>query len=102
MTESIWTPVPESDADTRPPDHIDHGRWGVPEDGPVVSAHERQIEAAKEDAAAFFISQRLAGGWAPRPDLASWPSDYRQAFEDELARLEADRLAELARREVRN
>ncbi len=36
----------------------------------------------------YHVNRRLAGDWAPRPDLERWASGHRKRFERELARLE--------------
>ena len=70
-------------------DHVDHGTWARTPETKRKSAHAQVIEAAREAARAHFMNSRLVGAWGPKPDLASWPKPYAEAFREELARLAA-------------
>jgi hypothetical protein len=70
-----------------PHSHAEYGTWAVDE-VPPRSAHDVTVEAAKEAARSHFINNKING--APLPDLEPWPAVYREAFLDELARLEAE------------
>ena len=56
----------------------------------VEEMNAQQEEVAREAAWTYYM-QTCTGVWLPLPDLESWPERYRRAFEDELARLKADR-----------
>lgn len=96
MTGGVWGNVPDG-TEVPSVEEVDLGTWAAPPDDTITSAHDRQIASGKEEAAAYFVSRTLAGPWAPKPDLTSSPT-YREAFEDELRRLEGERRAEIARR----
>jgi hypothetical protein len=58
-----------------------------------VAALGRAIREARELARAYHVNWRIMGTSTPLPDIENWSPAYREAFEDELAKLEAERVA---------
>jgi hypothetical protein len=50
---------------------------------------------AEDAALEYFINRSIAGDWTPRPRVEGWRPDQRERFEAELARLEAQRQADM-------
>jgi hypothetical protein len=43
-----------------------------------------------------FYNALLAGAWAPRTDLSTWPARYVETYKAEIERLEAERRAAMS------
>jgi hypothetical protein len=59
----------------------------------MVTSGEKPAPSTVEDMAAeYHVNRRLAGNWAPRPPIETWPPEARERFEAELERLEREGL----------
>jgi hypothetical protein len=87
VTENVWTAVPQDAPPPPPPDHTDHGTWVVarPDDDDRVEARSL--------AWAYFGDTITLGGWVVGPDLTGRSALFREAFSEELARLQAEASA---------
>lgn len=83
MTDAVWTSVPADVEVAAPAEVTDHGRWDV-----TRSDADDRIEG-RALAWTTFVDRRI-GAWAPEVDLTGRSEVFREAFEEELARLESD------------
>jgi len=86
MTENVWTSVPEGTEPAAPPEVTDHGTWHV----------DRGADDAVEARAlawSYHGDRITFGAWAVEADLTGRSSAFRAAFEEELARLQAEAAA---------